>query len=41
MRKVNTTLCHHLYHITIAELISDVPANAQNDDRGLEVAAVK
>jgi hypothetical protein len=41
MRHVNTALCYHLYQITVAELLSDVPTSAQNDYRVIEVTRVK
>lgn len=41
MRHVNAALGHHLNQITIAEFISDVPADAQNDDRVIEMTTAK
>jgi len=41
MRDIDSALVHHLHQVTVAELISDVPSDAQNDDRVIEVATVK
>jgi hypothetical protein len=41
MRNIDSTLGHHLDQVTVAELISDVPTDAQNDDRVIEVGTMK
>ncbi len=38
MDYIDAPLGHHLYQVAIAELIGDVPSDAQNDDRVVEVA---
>ena len=39
MRQINTPLGHHLAQITIAEFIGYIPADAENDDCGIEMSA--
>ena len=41
MRDIDTALSHHLYQVSIAKLVSDIPADAENDDGVVEVAATK
>jgi hypothetical protein len=38
---IDTALGHHVYQITIAELVCDIPTDAENDDCAVEVAAAK
>jgi hypothetical protein len=39
MRDINSALSHHFYQVSIAELISDVPSDAEDDNRMAEMAA--
>jgi hypothetical protein len=41
MRNIDSTLGHHLHQVTVAELISNVPSDAHNDDRVIEVTTAK
>ena len=41
MRDIDTALSHDLDQITIAELVSDVPSDTENDNCAVEVAAMK
>jgi hypothetical protein len=41
MGDIDTALGHHLDQIAIAELVSDIPSNTEDNDRAVEVAAMK
>jgi hypothetical protein len=41
MRDGDTALGHHFDQIPVAELVGDVPPDAENDDRAIKVAAMK
>ena len=41
MRDSNSALSHHFYQVARAELISDVPAEAEDADRMVEMAAME
>jgi hypothetical protein len=41
MRDIYSALSHHFYQVSIAELISDVPSYAEDDDRMVEMAAME
>jgi hypothetical protein len=36
---IQTTLCHHLFQITVAERLPEIPPHAEYDDLILEVAS--
>jgi hypothetical protein len=37
----DTALGHHLDEVAVAQLIGDIPSDAENDDCAVEVAATK
>jgi hypothetical protein len=41
MRDIDTALSHHLDQVSIAKLVSEIPADTENDDCGGKVAAMK
>jgi hypothetical protein len=41
MRDSDTALGHHLDEVAVAQLIGDIPSDAENDDRAIEVATAK
>lgn len=41
MRDTNSALNHHFYQVSIAELISDVPSYAEDDDCMVKMAAME
>jgi hypothetical protein len=41
MRNIKTALGPDLNQISIAEFVSDVPSDTENNDRAIEVAAMK
>jgi hypothetical protein len=38
MRDIDTPLGHHFHQVAIAQLVGDIPADAEGDDRAVEVA---
>ena len=41
MRDIDTALSHQLYQVAVAQLISDVSSDAENDDGAIKVATMK
>jgi hypothetical protein len=41
MRNIKMALGHELNHISIAEFVSDVPSDTENNNQAIEVAAMK
>jgi hypothetical protein len=41
MRDIDTALGHQLYQVSIAEFVSDIPTDTDNDNCAVEVAAAK
>jgi hypothetical protein len=41
MRDIDTALGHHLDEVAVAQLIGDIPSDAENDDCTIEVAATE
>ena len=41
MRDIDSSLGHHLGEAAVAQLIGDIPMDAENDDCAIEVAATK
>src|SRR4051794_40779714 len=41
VRQRQVTLLHHLHQIAVAELETQIPSHAQNDDLSVEVAALE
>ena len=41
MRDINSALGHQLYQVPVAKFVSDIPADAENDDCAIEMAATE
>ena len=41
MREIDTALGHHLDEVAVAQLIGDIPSDAENDDCAIKVATAK
>jgi hypothetical protein len=41
VRDIYYALDHHLHQVSVAKLVSDLPTDAENDDRVIKVAATK
>jgi hypothetical protein len=41
MRDIDSTLSHHFYQITVAELVGDVPTDAEKNDDTIKVTTVE
>jgi len=39
MSQINSALSHHIAEVTVAELVSDIPAHAKNEYRRIEVSS--
>jgi hypothetical protein len=41
MGEIDSSLGHHLDEVAVAQLIGDIPSDAENDDCAIEVAATE
>lgn len=41
MREIDSTLGHHLKEVAVAQLIGDIPSDAENDDDAIKMAALE
>lgn len=41
MREIDSSLGHHLDEVAVAQLVGDIPSDAENDDGTIEVAATE
>ena len=41
MRDIDSSLGHHLGEVAVAQLIGDIPSDAENDDGAIKVATAK